>query len=152
MADHVDIATRSKIMRGVKSKNTSPEVSVRRYLHCHGYRFRLHRKDLPGKPDLILPKYRLAIFIHGCFWHRHEECFYSSTPKTRTEFWINKFKKNKERDSFQQKKLIDMGWRVLIIWQCGIRHERKSLSSIFEKIESNETFSEWPESAPKPAK
>ena len=89
---------RSRNMAAIKSKNTKPEIAVRKLLHSLGYRFRLHRKDLPGSPDIVLPKYRTAIFVHGCFWHRHENCKYATTPKTRESFWNKKFEDNKKRD------------------------------------------------------
>ena len=96
---------RSRNMSAIKSKNTKPEIAVRKLLHSLGYRFRLHRKDLPGSPDIVLPKYKTVIFVHGCFWHRHANCKYASTPKTRKEFWENKFNANKIRD---QKKLKEI--------------------------------------------
>ena len=89
---------RSRNMSAIKSKNTKPEIAIRKVLHSMGYRFRLHGKDLPGSPDIVLPKHRTVIFVHGCFWHRHKNCKYASTPKTRQEFWNKKFKKNIERD------------------------------------------------------
>ena len=95
---------RSRNMSAIKSKNTKPEIKVRKVLHSMGYRFRLHSKDLPGSPDIVLPKYKTVIFVHGCFWHRHENCKYASTPKTRKEFWNKKFTENKKRDSKFRKK------------------------------------------------
>jgi DNA mismatch endonuclease, patch repair protein len=97
MADIVPKAKRSEMMAGIRGKNTRPEMLVRRALHAHGYRFRLHRKDLPGKPDIVLPKYRAVIFVHGCFWHGHD-CHLFKWPKTREDFWIQKIKNNQERD------------------------------------------------------
>ena len=96
---------RSRNMSAIKSKNTKPEIKVRKVLHSMGYRFRLHSKDLPGSPDIVLPKYKTVIFVHGCFWHRHENCKYASTPKTRKEFWNKKFTENKKWDSEIQAKL-----------------------------------------------
>ena len=98
MADIVDPETRSRMMSGIKGKNTRPELALRRALHARGFRYRLHDKRLPGKPDLILPRFRAAIFVHGCFWHRHEGCKYATTPATRPEFWQAKFRENAERD------------------------------------------------------
>ncbi len=118
---------RSKNMAAIKSKNTKPEITVRKLLHSMGYRFRLHRKDLPGKPDIVLPKYKIALFVHGCFWHRHEGCKYSTIPKTRTEFWIEKFRDNVERDKLNQAKLISMGWTPLIVWECETKKNVNSL-------------------------
>ena len=100
---------RSRNMSAIKSKNTKPEIIVRKLLHSMGYRFRLHKKDLPGSPDIVLPKYKTVIFVHGCFWHRHHNCKFATTPKTRTEFWENKFKENIERDIKNQNKLKNLG-------------------------------------------
>jgi len=111
---------RSRNMSAIKSKNTKPEIAVRKLLHSMGYRFRLHRKDLPGSPDIVLPKYKTVIFVHGCFWHRHENCKYASTPKTRKEFWENKFNKNIKRDKNNLKELKNLNWKVLVIWECEL--------------------------------
>ena len=107
-------------MAAIKSKNTKPEIAVRRLLHSLGYRFRLHRKDLPGSPDIVLPKYKTVIFVHGCFWHRHVNCKFATTPKTREEFWENKFKQNEERDKNNFKELKNLNWKVLVLWECEI--------------------------------
>lgn len=116
-------STRSEIMRAVKRTHTKPELKVRRLLHALGLRFRLHRRDLPGSPDIVLPKYRCIIFVHGCFWHRHPGCRYATTPKTRQEFWIPKFSANVERDYRKHAQLIELGWKVLIVWECEVRNE-----------------------------
>ena len=121
---------RSRNMSAIKSKNTKPEIAVRKLLHSMGYRFRLHRKDLPGSPDIVLPKYKTVIFVHGCFWHRHENCKYASTPKTRKEFWENKFNCNKKRDQKIQKEIIDLGWKFIIIWEC----EARNIQPLEEKL------------------
>lgn len=118
-------------MSKIRSKNTKPEIFVRSLLHRRGYRFRLHRKNLPGKPDIILPKYKAVIFVHGCFWHRHDGCKYTYNPKTRMEFWKNKFAENVQRDKLVQKKLIEEGWNVLIIWEC----ELENLQMLEAKLE-----------------
>lgn len=112
---------RSYIMSRVPTKNTRPEVTVRKHLHRAGYRFRLNQKDLPGSPDIVLPKYRLAIFVHGCFWHRHEGCKYATFPKTRTEFWSAKFAANKIRDENAIASLERMNWRTVVIWTCELK-------------------------------
>ena len=112
---------RSRNMSAIKSKNTKPEIKVRKILHSMGYRFRLHVKDLPGSPDIVLPKYKTVIFVHGCFWHRHENCKYATTPKTRKEFWVSKFKENVIRDKSHQKKLSAIGWKIIIVWECEIK-------------------------------
>lgn len=119
---------RSSLMRAVRSKDTKPELIVRSIAHRLGARFRLHRKDLPGSPDLVFPGRRLCIFVHGCFWHRHEGCRYSSIPKNNKEFWLDKFRKNVERDNRKMLELIGMGWRVEIIWECET-HNRSVLES-----------------------
>jgi DNA mismatch endonuclease, patch repair protein len=109
---------RSALMSRIKGKNTKPELIVRRAAHALRYRFRLHRRDLPGSPDLVFPRLRKVIFVHGCFWHRHKECKYSYTPKSNVEFWENKFSKNIERDREALKNLRKLGWSVLVIWEC----------------------------------
>jgi len=110
-------------MSAIKSKNTKPEIAVRKLLYSMGYRFRLHRKDLPGSPDIVLPKYKTVIFVHGCFWHRHENCKYASTPKTRKEFWESKFKANIQRDKEIQKKIKNIGWQSVVIWECEVKNK-----------------------------
>ena len=113
---------RSKNMAAIKSKNTKPEIKVRKVLHSMGYRFRLHSKDLPGSPDIVLPKYKTVIFVHGCFWHRHQNCKYASNPKTRREFWEKKFKENIERDKKTLEKLKNLGWKTNIVWECEVKN------------------------------
>ena len=121
---------RSRNMSAIKSKNTKPEIKVRKVLHSMGYRFRLHSKDLPGSPDIVLPKYKTVIFVHGCFWHRHENCKYASTPKTRKEFWNKKFIANIKRDSEIQEKIKILDWRSIVIWEC----ETKNIENLRDKI------------------
>ena len=116
---------RSRNMSAIKSKNTKPEISVRKLLHSMGYRFRLHRKDLPGSPDIVLPKYKTVIFVHGCFWHRHNNCKYATTPKTRKEFWENKFEENVKRDNLNQANLTLKGWKIIILWECQLKEDMK---------------------------
>ena len=118
---------RSRNMSAIKSKNTKPEIAVRKLLDSMGYRFRLHRKDLPGSPDIVLPKYKTAIFVHGCFWHRHENCKYASIPKTRKEFWEKKFRENINRDNLNQANLSLQGWIIIIIWECQLKGDKKKL-------------------------
>lgn len=120
MTDVVDQATRSRMMSGIRGKNTKPEWQVRRGLHVRGFRYRLHPKDLPGKPDLVLPKYKAAIFVHGCFWHGHN-CRLFKWPSTRQEFWRQKIEGNVERDRRAIDALVEMGWRVATVWECGLR-------------------------------
>lgn len=109
-------------MSRVRGKDTTPEIRVRRAAHAMGLRFRLHRKDLPGRPDLVFSKHRVALFVHGCFWHRHPGCAKASTPKSRTEFWQGKFDTNVARDSRVAKELEALGWRVLTIWECDTKN------------------------------
>ena len=113
---------RSRNMSAIKSKNTKPEIAVRKVLHSMGYRFRLHGKDLPGSPDIVLPKYRTVIFVHGCFWHRHKDCKYATTPKTRQDFWNKKFTTNIERDLEIHEKIKNLNWRSVVIWECETKH------------------------------
>lgn len=117
-------------MRAVKRSDTKPEVLVRKLLHRLGLRFRLHRKDLPGSPDIILPKLNTAVFVHGCFWHRHPGCRYATTPKTRQDFWLPKFAANVERDSRKEAQLRELGWRVLTVWEC----ETRDLQSLEQRL------------------
>lgn len=125
MADKLDPERRSAIMARVRGKDTGPEVRVRRIAHGLGLRFRLHRKDLPGKPDLVFPKHSLAVFVHGCFWHRHPGCGRASTPTTRPEFWQAKFDGNVARDRRQQEALETLGWKVLILWECELKDDER---------------------------
>lgn len=111
------------MMAGIRGKDTKPELALRRSLHALGFRYRLHAKGIPGKPDLVLPKYKAVIFVHGCFWHRHPGCRYASTPATRPEFWASKFSANVARDSAVRSALSQAGWRVATIWECAMRSE-----------------------------
>jgi len=120
MADVVDAATRSRMMAGIRAKNTTPELLIRRNLHRLGFRFRLHDKRLPGKPDLLLPKHGAVIFVNGCFWHGHD-CPAFKWPTTRAEFWRTKIERNCENDRRHAKALREMGWRVCVIWECSVR-------------------------------
>lgn len=130
MADRISREHRSWNMSRIKSRDTKPEIVVRSMLHRMGFRFRLHRKDLPGCPDIVLPKYYAAIFVHGCFWHRHKNCRLAYTPKTRSEFWLDKFEQNKARDRVVQLELKAIGWTTLTIWEC----ETKNSDKIAEKL------------------
>jgi DNA mismatch endonuclease (patch repair protein) len=123
MVDRLTPQHRSWLMSRVRSKNTTPELIVRRIAHALGYRFRLHSKDLPGKPDLVLPKYRAVIFVHGCFWHRHPKCRKASNPTTRIAFWVDKFERNVARDAENRRLLRRAKWRVLTIWECETKRE-----------------------------
>jgi len=120
-------------MGRIRGKDTKPEIAVRSLLHRMGFRFRLHRRDLPGTPDIVLPKFRTVIFVNGCFWHRHPGCKFAYTPKTRTEFWKKKFKGTTQRDANNRKLLTDSGWKVETIWECELRDVEK-LTKKIEKI------------------
>lgn len=123
MTDTVSKETRSWVMSRIRSKNTKPEKVVRSLLHRLGYRFRLHNKKLPGKPDIALKKYRTVIFVHGCFWHQHQdpECKKARVPKSRTEWWEAKFRRNRERDAVALARLEKLGWRVIVVWECQLK-------------------------------
>lgn len=119
--DVVSPKQRSAMMAGIRSKDTKPELIVRALLHEQGFRYRLHRRDLPGRPDLVLPKFRAVIFVHGCFWHRHEGCSYFRLPATNAQFWDEKLSANAARDQVARERLNASGWRVLVIWECATR-------------------------------
>lgn len=125
MADTLGKAERSERMSRVRGKDTKPELAVRRLVHRMGYRYRLHRRDLPGTPDLVLPSRRKAIFVHGCFWHRHPDpkCKLARWPKSRLEFWEPKLEGNRRRDQENQAKLRELGWSVLVVWECQIGYK-----------------------------
>ena len=131
--DHISKGQRSALMSRVKNRNTTPEKWVRSWLHRNGYGFRIHRNDLPGCPDIVLSKYKTVIFVHGCFWHQHKDCKRSTVPQTNTEFWATKLQKNMTRDLENSQKLKNLGWKVLIVWQCKI----KDLEWLHEKICNN---------------
>ncbi|MBY8609601.1 very short patch repair endonuclease [Burkholderia arboris] len=123
MMDIVDKETRSRMMSGIRGKNTTPELLIRRALHSRGFRYLLHSPNLPGKPDMVFPKYRAVVFVHGCFWHAHN-CKYFKLPRSRTEFWREKLQKNKQRDEVALEAVLALGWRVLLIWECATREFR----------------------------
>lgn len=133
MSDKLTPEKRSWNMSQIKGKDTKIEVEVRKYLFSKGYRFRKNDKRYPGKPDIVLPKYHVAIFVHGCFWHRHEGCKDATTPKTRTEFWLEKFDKNVKNDQIKQEKLKEMGWRVIVIWECELKRDFKGIMDWMEQ-------------------
>ena len=120
MTDIVDRATRSRMMSGIRGCDTKPEVIVRKYLHAHGLRYRIAPKNLPGKPDIVLPKYRTVVFVHGCFWHRHRNCRFTTTPDTNAVFWQAKFTANVARDKLTTSQLRKLGWRVIVVWSCSL--------------------------------
>lgn len=121
--DIISPARRSVLMSRIRGKDTKPEVLVRRAAHALGYRFRLHRRDLPGSPDLVFPRLRKVIFVHGCFWHRHAACRYAYVPKSNADFWASKFASNVRRDSQAMRSLADLAWKVLVVWECELSDE-----------------------------
>jgi DNA mismatch endonuclease, patch repair protein len=124
MADIVPKAVRSRMMSNIKGINTKPEILIRKELFARGYRFRLHGLSLPGKPDLVFPKFRAVVFVHGCFWHRHH-CHLFKWPSTRPEFWREKISGNADRDKSQASELFRLGWRILVIWECALKGKEK---------------------------
>ena len=132
MSDHLTIEQRHKNMAAVKSKDTKPEMVVRKYLWSRGFRYRVNNPRLPGHPDIVLRKYHTCIFVNGCFWHGHEGCKYFRMPKTNTEFWERKISRNKERDREEQKQLARMGWHCITVWECKLKGEgrEKTLESL----------------------
>ena len=120
MTDFLSPAERSERMSRIRGKDTRPEIVLRKVLHRLGLRFRLHRSGLPGKPDLIFPRYRAIVFVHGCFWHRHTCCAIATVPKSNTSFWLEKFDKNVSRDARVTLELLELGWRVFVVWECEV--------------------------------
>ncbi|MBC7191937.1 very short patch repair endonuclease [Marinobacter sp.] len=137
MVDIVDHQTRSRMMSGIKGKNTKPEIWIRKALHASGFRFRLHRKDLPGSPDVVLPKYHAVILINGCFWHGHD-CHLFKWPQTRREFWKDKINGNIARDQKNQAELKLLGWRVCILWECELKGTKED-----RRLEAIDTVAKW---------
>jgi DNA mismatch endonuclease (patch repair protein) len=123
MADVHSLSIRSYNMSRIRNKDTTPELIVRKFLFSKGFRYRLYDKNLPGKPDIVLPKYKTVIFVHGCFWHGHEGCKYFVVPKTRAEWWTAKIGKNKARDAIAADALISKGWRVIEVWECVLKND-----------------------------
>ena len=132
MTDIYEPRKRSEIMSRIRGRGTKPELIVRRIAHRLGFRFRLHRKDLPGRPDIVFPRHRAVIMVHGCFWHRHPGCKHASNPKTRESFWKSKLEENVARDRRNETALRDLGWRVMVVWEC----ETKDLEAIAARIKS----------------
>ena len=136
MVDHISPERRSWLMSRVKSKHTNPELAVRQAAHAIGLRFRLHRHDLPGCPDLVFPKHRVAVFVHGCFWHRHPECPKTSMPKSNTQYWEGKFAANVERDRRILDQLSDANWSTHVIWECETKN-RQHLAILIDRYINN---------------
>mgnify|MGYP001119957750 FL=1 len=123
MADRISAERRSWNMSRIRGKDTKPEIVLRSLMHRAGFRYRLHDRKLPGKPDLVLPKHKTAIFVNGCYWHRHEGCPKATTPKTNTAFWTKKFEETVERDERKNSELIEGGWRVVTVWECELEND-----------------------------
>ena len=141
MTDIVNQETRSRMMEGIGSKDTKPEMTLRRALHARGLRYRLHARDVTGRPDMVFPQYRAAVFVHGCFWHRHAGCQYATTPATRADFWQRKFAANMQRDETVREYLLANGWRVAIVWECALRKSKlvpAATDSIINWLKSKE--------------
>lgn len=137
MTDRISKKKRSWNMSRIRSKDTKPEIKVRSYLFKLGFRFRKNVQKLPGKPDIVLPKYSTVIFINGCFWHHHQGCRYAYIPKTRTKFWLDKFSKNLENDKKNKVILQQLGWNVVVIWECMLKNDfNKTMSTVVDQIVS----------------
>ncbi len=136
MTDVHDEKTRSYNMSRIRAKDTKPELLVRKYLHSQGLRFRLHVKELPGKPDIVLPKYRSVVQVYGCFWHKHEGCKYFVVPKTRTEWWVEKISKTALKDIENVKKLNELGWKTFVVWECELKNDQReyTLKKLYDAI------------------
>ncbi|MCE7888802.1 MAG: DNA mismatch endonuclease Vsr [Sorangiineae bacterium PRO1] len=138
--DTVSPEVRSRMMASIRGHNTRPELAVRRAMHAAGLRFRLHRKDLPGKPDLVFPRYRTVVFVHGCFWHRHAGCEVARLPEANRDWWKEKFRRNRMRDSRQQRALRRDGWNVIVVWECELQRPR-TLSRLARAIRTGRALS-----------
>jgi len=136
MADVHEPEVRSYNMSQIKGKDTKPEIMVRRFLHANGFRYRLHDRKLPGKPDIVLNKYNTVILIHGCFWHGHKECKYFVIPKTRTKWWLDKINGNKQKDKKNLTELKKFGWNIITIWECELKPEKReqTLKKLLKKL------------------
>lgn len=144
MPEKISPETRSRMMSGIRGRDTRPELLVRRYLHGIGFRFRLDARDLPGRPDIVLPRWRVAVFIHGCFWHGHTGCGLFRIPKTRTQWWSAKIAANAARDETALRRLRDLGWRVAVVWECALRaRSEEALAGLVKFIRSDEALREF---------
>ena len=136
MTDTLTVAERSRLMARIRGKNTRPEIAVRSLLHRAGYRFRIHVASLPGKPDIVLPRHRTIVFVHGCFWHRHKGCKVASTPKSHRKFWAEKFTRNIANDKKHNRQLRKLGWQVVTVWECQLRRPEMVLRRIEKALEA----------------
>lgn len=144
--DVVSTEVRSRMMASIRGTNTIPEMKVRKLLHRHGFRYRLHPRNLPGRPDVVLRRYHLCIFIHGCFWHRHPNCKYTTTPSSREDFWHAKFEQNVKRDIEKRNELLQQGWRVFELLECGIRKTETDMKWLLEAVpDFNQQYVSWPD-------
>ncbi|WP_154855902.1 very short patch repair endonuclease [Cyclobacterium xiamenense] len=141
MADVHEPEVRSYNMSRIKGKDTKPEMLVRKFLHARGFRYKLHDKKLPGKPDIVLPKYNTIVQVHGCFWHGHEGCNYYVVPKTRTQWWLDKITTNKRKDRENENKLIDIGWNVLTVFECELKsgNRQQTLMRLIKRITNGDS-------------
>jgi len=135
--DHLDKEKRSWNMSKIRSKNTKPELTIRSMLHKSGFRYRLHKRDLPGKPDIVLKKYNTVIFVHGCFWHQHKGCKRATLPKSNKDYWLPKLKKNKAKDKRYKFLLKKLGWKVITIWECETKNENKLRKMIIRELNND---------------
>ena len=139
MTERVSPKRRSEIMSLVKSKDTKPETAIRQRLYRLGYRYRVNRKDLPGKPDLVFSQFRKVVFVHGCFWHGHDNCSYGRLPKSNLDYWRPKLERNKERDAENIQCLLEMGWEVAVVWQCELKDMDAVVAKLVDFLESKES-------------
>jgi DNA mismatch endonuclease, patch repair protein len=151
MTDRLSPAERSRQMARIRGANTAPEIHLRKGLHRAGFRFRLHSASLPGRPDIVLRRFRAAIFVHGCFWHRHPGCSIAYLPKSRVDFWSRKFSENVERDRRHVNALLDQGWRIAVVWECGLRRAHSRALIIRAVIKWVCSKRAWAEVPKKPA-
>lgn len=134
--DRINQQRRSALMGQVRRADTGPELIVRRLLHSMGLRFRLHRAELPGRPDIVLPKRKIVLFVHGCFWHRHSRCRKATTPEANQTFWLRKFAQNKRRDQRNQRDLRRLGWRVIVVWECETRQRDQLQDRLAQELDA----------------
>lgn len=137
MGDRISQKHRSWNMSRITSRDTKPELAVRSMLHRLGLRFRIHRTDLPGSPDIVLPRYKTVVFVHGCFWHRHSRCRFAYSPKSRVKFWREKFERNIVRDHEAQKLLRAIGWRIIVVWECELRNPNRLANRLAQRFKPN---------------